>query len=548
MPSSTYALLWEIWRRHRVMIAVIIGLTVSGRLLDVSERAMAGDAGVKSSLLVELLWMVSFLLLFGVFNYTDSSGSRGFGRFPHRLFVLPVSTLRLVAVPMLTGVASVELLYLLWHPSLSVGGSMSSPFAAVLLGGLMVFYLAILWTLERLGPLRVVVMGAAAVMLFATGLLPSFPSSPPPPWRSEGAVAAWVVGVAVVVFVVVWRHVASLRCGGARRARWLESLTASAAAAIPTRRKAFASPLAAHFWFEWRCSGLALPMVVGAVLLVVFVPLSWVLDDAGGSFRLLFAALATPVILAIPIGMAFARPTFWSEDLSVPEFVAVRPLTDDDIVATKIKVAIASVVVSWVLVLLFCGIWLFGWANLDSLSRVAIVLWAFHGRSVAAVVAIAVLIVAAGMLLTWRFLASRLWTGLSGSRPLFIASVMFVVFVAVGSLVFDVTRLPGWVLDDPARMAAAAWVLAIAVIAKYWLAAFSWRRVSARYMRQYLLLWGPATACLLTLSLVFWGVVRIYVALDIYRFQALVVLAALLALPLCRVGLAAACLTRNRHR
>jgi len=541
MRSSTYALLGEIWRRHRLVIAVIIGLTVAGRLLDFHEQG-------ETSSLVELLWMVSFLLLFGIFNYTDSSGSRGLGRFPHRLFILPVSTLRLVAVPVLAGIASVELLYLLWLGPLSRGGSTSPPFVAVLLGGLMVFYQAALWTLERLGPLRVVVVGAVAFIVFGIGLLPSFAPSPPPPWRSEGALAALVVVAAVVVFVVAWRHVAGRRCGGASRSRRLASLMAFAAAAVPTRRKAFASPLAAHFWFEWRSSGLALPMVVGGVLLVVFVPLSWVLDDAGSSLRLLFGALATPIILAIPVGMAFARPTFWSEDLSLPEFVAVRPLTDDDIVATKVKVAMASVGVSWLLVLSFCGIWLFGWANLDSLSRVAIILWAFHGRSVAAVVGIAVLTVAAGMLLTWRFLAIRLWAGLFGSRPLFIASVMFVVVVAIASLAFDVTRLPGWVLDDPARMTAAAWALVVAVIAKYWLAAYSWRRVAARYVRQYLLLWGSATTCLLALALVFWGVARIYIALDIYRFQALVILAALLALPLWRVGLAAACLTRNRHR
>jgi hypothetical protein len=544
MRSSTHALLWQIWRRHRLMVAVIIGGTVAGRLLDFFERA---DGAVESSALVNLLCMASFLLLFGIFNYTDSSGSRGFGRFPHRLFILPVSTLRLVAVPVFAGIASVELLYLLWLEPLARSGSTSPSFVAALLGGLMVFYQAAIWTLERLGSLRVVVVGAVAVIVFGIGLLPSFPPSPPPPWRSEGALAALIVGVAVAVFVVAWRHVARLRHGGAGRSRRLEPLIASAAAAMPTRRQAFASPLAAHFWFEWRCSGLALPILVVGVLFAVFVPLSWVLDDAGGSFRLLLGALATPIILAIPVGMAFARPTFWSEDLSVPAFVAVRPLTAADIVATKVKVALASVVLSWLLVLSFCGVWLFGWANLDSLSRFAIQLWAFHGRSVAAVYGIAVLMVFAGMLLTWRFLASRLWTGLSGSRPLFIASVMFVVVVAIASLAFDATRLPGWVLDDPARLAAAAWVLSIAVIVKYWLAAYSWRGVSPRYVRQYLLLWGSGTTCLLTLALLFWGVARLYVALDIYRLQAVVILVALLALPLWRVGLAPACLARNRH-
>ena len=97
-------------------------------------------------------------------------------------------------------------------------------------------------------------------------------------------------------------------------------------------------------------------------------------------------------------------------------------------------------------------------------------------------------------------------------------------------------------------MAAVVWIVSIAVTVKYWLAAYSWRRVSARYARQYLLVWGAGTACLLMLAVLLWGVVRIYVALDIYRFQGLMILLALLALPLGRVGLAPSCLARNRHR
>jgi hypothetical protein len=45
-----------------------------------------------------------------------------------------------------------------------------------------------------------------------------------------------------------------------------------------------------------------------------------------------------------------------------------------------------------------------------------------------------------------------------------------------------------------------------------------------------------------------WGIVRIYVALDVYRLQTLVILLALLAVPLARVGLATSCLAWNRHR
>src|SRR6185436_10617157 len=214
---------------------------------------------------------------------------------------------------------------------------------------------------------RDVVVGAAAVVLFGISLLPSFPPSPPSRWRSEGGLAAMVVAAAVVLVVVAWRHVASLRCGGPRGAGLLDPLIALAASAIPMRRSAFASPMAAQFWFEWRCSGLVLPIVVGGVLLAAFGPLSWALrHDAGASLRLLFGALMTPIIVAIPVGMAFARPTFWSEDLSVPAFVAVRPLSDDDLVATKVRVAIASAVVSWLMVLMFIGVWLPLWANLEA--------------------------------------------------------------------------------------------------------------------------------------------------------------------------------------
>jgi hypothetical protein len=520
MRSPTYAQLWEIWRRHRSELAVIIALTIAGRLLE-------------PSLLVELLGMVAFVLLFGIFSYTESSGGRGMGGFPRRLFTLPVSSLRLVTVPMLTGVVSVELLYLLWREPLSRGGS-APFFVAVLLGALMVFYQTILWTLELLGVLRLVIVGAVVFAMVCIGVLPS-----------AGSLAVPVAGAAIMAFLLSWRRIAGMRRGGGRFSLRLERL----AGVIPARRRAFASPLAAHFWFEWRCSGVVLPLLAGAMIVLVVGPLSWLVRaDAADTFRLLLGTLVMPVVLAIPVGMAFAKPRFWSEELSVPAFVAVRPLADEDIIAVKVKVAVASAVVSWLPVLAFLGIWLPFWANLDSVSRLAIQLWAFHGHSVAAVVGLAALIVTAGVFLTWRFMVSRLWSGLSGRRPLFLASVLSVVFAVIAGLVFDADRLPGWVLADPARMAATVWIVSIAVMVKSWLAAVSWRGVSVRYARQYLLLWGAGTICLLALAVMFWRVARIYIAVDVERFQSLMVLLALLAVPLARAGLAPSCLARNRHR
>jgi len=545
MRSPTAALLWEIWRRNRMAVAVIIAATVAGRLLDYAEQPTDDPSSV-----ITLLSMASFLFLFGIFSYTERSGTRGIGSFPRRLFTLPVSSLQLVALPVLTGIASVELLYLLWLVPLSRDGTLSTPFVAVLLAASMVFFQAVFWILERLGPLRLMVAGAVVFAVYGIGLLPSWPPSPPPPWRSEAAVGAVVAALAAAVFVLAWRHIIRLRCGGGGRGAYrLEPLIASAAVVLPRHRTPFASPAAAQFWFEWRCAGLVLPLLVAGVLVAVIAPFAWFArDDAGGSLRLLLGTLATPMLLAIPVGMAFARPTFWSDDLSVPAFVAIRPLTDEQIVAIKMKAAAASVAISWLLVVCFVGVWLSLWANLDAVSQLAIQWWAFHEHSLVSVYGTVTLILIAGVVLTWRFLVSRLWSGLSGSRPLFMASVMSAVLVVIAGLVFAADRLPGWVLDDPARMAGVVWLMSIAAVAKCWLAAYSWHRVSARHLRQYLLVWSAATTCLLMLTMLLWGVVRIYVALDIYRFQGFMILVALLAVPLGRVGLAPSCLARNRHR
>jgi hypothetical protein len=152
------------------------------------------------------------------------------------------------------------------------------------------------------------------------------------------------------------------------------------------------------------------------------------------------------------------------------------------------------------------------------------------------------------MFLTWRFMVSRLWSGLSGRRPLFVASVMSFVVMAIAYMLFDGTRFPGWLLADPARLAPIAWIAAVAVIVKHCTAAYAWRGVARRYLRVYLLIWLAGTASVLLLGLVLWGIVRIYLPVDVDRLRSVVILVGLLTIPLARVGLAPSALTRNRHR
>jgi hypothetical protein len=270
--------------------------------------------------------------------------------------------------------------------------------------------------------------------------------------------------------------------------------------------------------------------------------------DASYTVRLLLVTLASPVVLAVPIGIAFCKPAFWSEDLALPAFVAVRPLSSRDLVAIKVKVAALSTVLSWLVVLLFLAVWLSWWANVEPLSQLAIQVWAFHGHSVQAVYGSGALIVLTGMCLTWRCLVTRLWSGLSGMRLLFVGSVVSSVVLVIAGIAFDAYRLPGWMLGEPSRLAPVVWIAAALVIAKYWLAAYAWRGAPLRDLFAYLLIWVAGTASLLALGMVVWGIVRIYVPLDAERLRSIVVLLALLAVPLARVGLASSSLTRNRHR
>jgi hypothetical protein len=393
----------------------------------------------------------------------------------------------------------------------------------------------VLWTCARAGSLRLVIIGVIAAALFAVGLLPSFPPTPPPVWRSEVFLAGLVAGLALVAFVLTWTHVAGVRAGGGRASVRLESLIDWMSSVQPSRQRRFSTSVGAHFWYEWRASGTVLPAVVGGVVLFIIAPASWLASgDARYTGWLVIGTLATPMVLALPVGVAFSKPTFWSEDLALPAFVAVRPLSSQDLVAIKVKVAAASAAVSWVVVLVFLAVWLSVWANLDLVSRLGTQL--FAGYSAGSVYGLAVLVPIGGMFITWRSLV----------RPLFLASA-FSLVALVMSVLLDVGP-PSWLFRDPSRVGLFVWGAAVAVVAKCLIAAYAWRSASPRHVRDYLLVWLAGTASLLVLGVAIWGLVRTYLPFDGDRLRTAVILLALLAVPIARVGLTPSALARNRHR
>ena len=544
MRSPAVPLVWEIFRRGRGAVAAIAGATALSWLIDFAERG--NPPGRTPTTHNQMLGLLSFLVLFGMFSYVEPTGDRGMGRFPRRHFTLPVSTLQLVAVPVVAGIIAIELLYLLWMGRLAGPEPKNPLFVAVLLGAFMVFYQAVLWTLERIGPLRLVVLGALGIAFFWIGFLPSMGGGAAA-WRSPSVLGGVIAVLGAGEFLLVWRYVARIRSGAEGRTWGLGAMIRRLADVLPRRRDAFRSPRAAHFWFEWRCTGSGYPALVAGALVFLVGPMSFLIaGDPASTARVLAGALALPIVLAVPAGLAFSKPLFWSEEMSLPSFVSVRPLSDAELIATKLRVAAVSAMLAWLLVLLFLSAWLSLWASPASVqllfSRLRVM---SDGRWPV----VAVLVVSSAVFLSWRFLVAGLWAGMSGSRALFMSWLAPIGVVIVASAVFDLSALPRWLRADLGRLTPflAAGVLAVAV--KLWLAVRGRRWTPVRSMGWYGAAWIAGVASLIALGAVVLSDAGGNLPTgDVQRLRLAVILLAVLAMPLARVMWAPRFLARNRHR
>jgi hypothetical protein len=348
------------------------------------------------------------------------------------------------------------------------------------------------------------------------------------------------------------------------RENWLRKRADQIQDLLPRRRSAFASAAAAQFWFEWRRSGLLLPGLVAAILLLVVGPLSWHLrDEAAIVLWILPQTLAMPVFLAAAMSKGFSKPDFWNANLALPSFVATGPMATGDLVVAKLKTAALSAAVTWALVLAFLCLWLNLWAKVDQLSMIRIGFWMVYGHSVYPQYAIAALLLGACMLLTWKFLVNGFCIGLSGNRKLFVGSAVAYCLVAIigisafAWLLNHDRQFMAWVRHDPNELLRVfEWIVVVAILAKFWLAAFSWRRISWRRTWRYLLLWLGTTLLLTFLARLLWAngcltltlmSVLDFLPLDPYRLECFLILISLLTVPLARLGFAPSALAGNRQ-
>lgn len=546
MSSPLATLAWEIWQRGRRLAWLALGCLAFCVVvrLTVPEPVVSSE-GIHA--VYGLLMVLSLLLVMGIFNYTEYNATREWHGFPYRLFVLPIRTWRLVTLPMLLGVVSVELLYVAWIKLVWTRDDVPGWFA-VILGAYMIFYLGAIWGLARFRITRIIVLGLGGTSSIAVACLPFYGKIAPSPWFEEKRLSVILAGLALIAFLAAWAIVARQRCGGGSRRSWLKSRLEHLSDALPRRTKDFASPAAAQFWFEWRRSGWLLPVCTAFALVVLIGPFAW-FNRANPDYAIyiLIRILAVPVVLAFAIGKAFIKPDFWTANLSLPPFLAVRPLPAGEFVVSKMKVAALSVAITWLLDLAFVALWFHRWANTRELGELLGELRLLHPYAWPVIL---VLSAAALAVLTWRCLVGGLWVGLSGNRSYFANSLGLQVIVPVLlalTAAIESEKIDAEIHNQPQEaasltMAVGGWLLALAVIGKLWWAVFSWRKIAPHRAKTYLLVWSGVT-----LSFVALGVWSAPWA-DTYRQEHLYVLGAFLLVPLARLGWAPSSLAGNRAR
>ena len=459
--------------------------------------------------------------------------------FPARRMTLPVTTTALAGWPMIYGSAAIGMLWLATRalapwPS---GFEIPTIWPALLAVSLLAWTQALTWMPYPLPGLRIVVTVLWLGTIDAIALLAvAFHAR-------ESLMVGIIVPQIPLAYVVARFAVARARRGEVPDWRG----TFASLAQIPRTGarvpRHFRSPAAAQAWFEWRRHGRSLPAWVGIVL-----PFELVLLWAVGASRPLLLTVLAAILLTPPFVATFAAAAVSKsssdrgDSNGVAPFVATRPLTSAELVAAKLKMAVGSTVVAWLLVLFTTPIAL----KLSGTSAIVLDTW-HHVRmfmGMPRAVVLLLLILTGCIAATWTQLVQSLFIGLAGRASLIKASV----FLTLGFF-FLFGPFFEWIADS-GRLGElwSALPLIFAVLVAVKMAAAVWialRLYGKRLLSDRTLVAGAALWCVTVFAL--------YAALawmlnTPHIPHYLLMLVAILTIPLVRVSAAPVALAWNRHR
>ena len=354
-------MVWEIWGRHKVTFLWDgIALAASWLFLQWKEHGASPRLGEMLGFASLCCFLVAFghlLVCFGHFEVDDGRVEIGF---PARRLSKPVSTVRLVLVPMVFGAAVIVPIFAAW--ATLVWRRLIYFTASDLLwsSGVMLSFFwwmqALAWGLPLVKTRMPVVLAAGLIHFLAWRL----------PHLLTGALSGWAWPILTMLLLsaapAAWIGLRLMRQGsweGRSRLAWFWERRRFSPASSPSRM--FGSAFGAQFWLEWRRQGWRLPGVSGAMafLIVAIAAIPFVLFGklSGGAgtdpetvlllTQFMVPVLIMPLVLSILLAPALAKfdPLHSLGDL--PVYIAVRPATNGDFVLAKVAMALATSVLTW---------------------------------------------------------------------------------------------------------------------------------------------------------------------------------------------------------
>jgi hypothetical protein len=542
--SPAAAVAWEFRQRHRWGLFALIGYLLV--LATIKLVVLAGglpinlDSPESFAFVVMVPMTATFTYFLAVFTFgLEGDLAARQSMYPARMFTLPMTTAALSGLPMLFGTAAMMILWLatrlfaLWPSGIEV----PSIWPALLAASLLAWTQALTWMAYPLPGLRIIVTVLWLGTIDAIALLALH-------FNAHESLMLGILAPQIPLAYLAARFAVSrARRGDVPDWRGAFAWLAPIARILSLRREHFPSPASAQAWFEWRRHGRSLPAWVG-ILLPFELILLWAAGDATALvFTILLGVLLTPPFMA-----SFAAATVSksspnaSDSYGVTPFIATRPLTNAELIAAKLKMAIWSTIAAWLLVLIATPLAL----KFSGTSAVVLDRWRRLSEIVGtprAVVGL-LLILSGCIASTWKQLVQSLYIGLTGRASLIKGSV----FLILGFL-FLFGPFAQWIIDS--RRLGELWsalpliltiLVSLKMIAAVWITTQLYR---SRLVSDRTLVTGAGCWCLAVLAL--YGVlVWLLDAPHIPHY--LLMLLAILAIPLVRLSAAPLALAWNRHR
>jgi|GEM_PF-967573 len=368
----------------------------------------------------------SLMLALFAFHFTEGSRRAGFGAFPMRLFVLPMSTIRLVAIPMACGVVTIVGVYLIWArmilPMANVHPHLLRP--CLFLGAASLGFQALVWVLAKYQTAKLFGLGVFGTLMACSWVLLKeeiaivVVRAVAPSLRVDQAVALLLVSIASAGFftgyITVYRQRHRSFATGRGNFEWLWKRLS---VRLELERR-FMTPDAALFWHEWRLMGRVLPMAVALVcgfLLLLSLGISHVSEVA--TVNVMLVLFMAPVSLAAVLGAEYGKPNFWSSGLVQIPYLLTQPIAHSAYVMARIKVAVLSAGAAWGIAMLSLVVWAAVFAD------AAIIHWleSVAGMSYGPIgwLALVGFLLLLGMVVTIRLLCGDSWLTLFGRENVY---------------------------------------------------------------------------------------------------------------------------------